>query len=100
MNVESLGNLLHSLLGLEPGEKSKVSKGSTQLNAPPDVKVDISLAAQQLQKLKADLGSISGDFRLEKVDHYTKILETGSYNVNAEEVIQNLVYEHLVDTTR
>jgi negative regulator of flagellin synthesis FlgM len=94
-----LGSLLSSLLGNKLNEKSEIS--GKQANKVPESgdTIELSLAAQELQKLKKALGAVPGDVRPEKVEQIRKEIESGAYRVNSEQTAEKLLREHFLDTT-
>lgn len=81
---------LNSKSSVSSPEKATVEKS----NSTPTSQVNLSDRAQEMKKIK-DLAMAAPDVDEAKVAHFQKLIDSGKYQVDAKEIADKMVDEHL-----
>lgn len=94
------GKNIGELGGIQKKNNSKVDRKSELKpeEIASSVKLDFSPDAKKIQKIK-ELAMAGSDIDEEKVARLQKLIDSGQYKINAENIADKLVDEHLSTPT-
>lgn len=92
----SLLNLEAYVKNAQEGEAVKQSQRNVQERASETEQVKLSRTAREIQKIR-EIVEATPEIRADKVGHFKREIEAGSYSVNGDRVAAKMLRESLID---